>query len=158
MTAGDYQCGAAMHNGELQPFQQDKVAADLRALYPEGTRVTVSFKKQKPRVSTQAQGFYFGAIIPAACQGFNDLGYEHSPEIVRALLESESPYNKALIELNGEHKFVPVSMSEMLRNRKDEFHQHVDWCIRFIAEHLGVVVEDPEQWKARMYGPETEQP
>lgn len=150
--ADEYKFGGTVReNGTFELHDKAAVMRDLRALFKAGQRITFTVTEQAKGVRQEQRGFYFAGVVKTAVRGFEDAGEQFSADQARAILEHFSPYTKHIGEVLGETQEIQMPMSEVMKDR-DRFTAHIDWCIRWIAENLGLAVEDPEQYLMRVYG------
>lgn len=150
----DYEFGGEMlASGKVRTWDREAVTQDMAALYPPGTKLLFTVRPIRRKVSQRQQGFYFAAVVKTAMEGFRELGDDLTFDQVRSILETESPHTKLLLQFADEAVMAQQGLSELLRD-KERFTEHIDWCIRYIATHTGHVVEDPETYLARIYGPQ----
>jgi hypothetical protein len=116
--------------------------------------VTIEIKETKKKTSDKARGYIFGVIIPLALQGLCDLGNEipnnnTGKEYVYQFLKAQG----------GFFEIKEIKMADMTKKTFAEFEsfgqkgdlkrqcEFIDFCGKWCAENLNVVLPDPEVWK-----------
>ena len=124
--------GTVNERGQLDfaPAVRWLMRAHLLRMKP-GTPIEVTLKRWRQKRSSQANRYYFGAVVPLIAE---HCGYDkqemHELLAMRFLRIEDDPITGA-----PRRKSTPDTES-------DEFAEYVDRCIQFGAE-LGVIIPEP---------------
>lgn len=129
---------ATVSEGKLPRTVSEKIAALIRSL--DGKRVTVTVKEAKRKRSTQANAFYWAAVIPPIVQKLREAGNMVDAEDVHNYLKDEVGKLRRVIVLpDGEIKRIPGSTANLTTA---EFQAYLIAVTTWAAEH-GIEIEPP---------------
>jgi hypothetical protein len=127
--------------GKLKPFPYQREILDgYVASLEDGTSIEITLSKQKSEKSPEQLGYYYAVILPAAVEGFINLGHDAIP--------IASLYGE-----NDEIKTTTKSMDTYLKNRYRDYlgekesplkrNMTVEECSDFICFVLKWLIEKP---------------
>lgn len=140
-------------NGKLS----DGVSITIRQLIAsmEGKNLVITVKEQGKRRSDQQNAFYWGVVIPAVKQMFEDAGTPCTPEDIHSFLkEHVAGMMKVMILPDGSRRAIVESSTKLSTT---EWESYID-KIRAWAAPFGVAVpfphdnEEPPSWVDEVLG------
>ena len=123
-------------------------------LYIQKQDVNIEIKETKKATSDKARGYIFAEIVPKALYGLRELGNDVPNN--KAGLEYVYQYLKAQ---GGFFEIKKIKLKDGTITTQAEFEsfgrtgdlkrqtEFIEFCIRFCAENLGIVIQDAAEWK-----------
>ena len=120
------------------------ITREARATWPEGTPLQVVIQEWHEDKTNPQLRYYHGAVVPALCFVFLELGYRVTPgQASEAYQQYVSTTNKEMIETPRGPKELRVRLSAMSKEQMIAFiDEAVEWC----AEK-GWAIEDPQDYQ-----------
>lgn len=114
----------------------------LKCEHLAGKKVRVKITEQRKRMTNSMYGYYHGVIKPLIHAEFVRLGNDVSEDLVHEFLKQQCPHVKrSLIDTNtGETREYTPHLDQIT---KEEGLLFMDWCIRFAAETMSIVIPPP---------------
>lgn len=139
MSQESYEADAVIVKGELKPVS---LAAFRQAMkrFPDGARVAIRVKVERPKRSNQQNRFWHGVVVPLFAE---HCGYEFDDmkdELALKLLPKELPDMQT-----GEVRVVPGHTSDLTTK---EFNDLIERAQRLGAS-LDLYIPDPNEAEAR---------
>jgi len=134
-----YRARTSTKDRSIRFYNVDKFQDDVVKNWPN-MDILVGVKKYQEKKTQDQLGYYYTAVLDGAEMGFEELGYRMTRMQARAELEERSPIMKESYVVGKEMKERIKRLSEL---NKKELSSHIDWCIQFCSEVLGVVVAEP---------------
>lgn len=90
--------------------------------------------------SAKMTAYYFAEVLPKIIKGFQDTGEYHNKA---SMMQELQKYCTTLHKSNMNFEDINHSSCEFNDLNFEEKKAHIGECIRFAAEHLNVVIEEP---------------